>query len=168
MKTVYLVRHGQAEGNLKNFSQFPETELTEAGHEGARALADRFTDLQVDSLVVSPYTRAQQTANYISEKIDLPMTTADSFHEVNRPLEMRGETFNEETEHIFKRYYSEFWSEVSRDDGGERFCDVLVRMKKSLRFLEAQTEENIAVVSHGHYLRTLVVYILNKNEPKYH
>ena len=160
MKRVYLVRHGQTVGNLEQFSQTSDTPLTEAGHEGARAVADRFSSLDVGQLLVSPFTRAQQTAGYISEKIDIPITTLDSLHENLRPEAMRGKTYNEDTKDIFEGYYDNFWSDVSQYEGAESFSDILERIKSSLKSFEEQEADSIAVVSHGDFLRMLVSHVL--------
>ena len=160
MKRVYLVRHGQTEGNIQNFSQLSDTPLTQKGHDGAKALAARFADLDIDQLIASPYTRAEETASYISNITKLPATTVDFFHENLRPEAVRGKAFSEETKLIYKNYQANFWSDGSGVGGAETYGDVLKRIKASLKFLEEQKSENIAVVSHGHFLRMLVVHIL--------
>lgn len=160
MKTVYLVRHGQTVGNLENFSQTPDTPLTEAGHEGAKAVASRFTHLNIEKLVASPYKRAQETAGYISEVKNLPIVTFDSWHENLRPEAIRGKTYNEDTKDTFEGYYNNFWSDVSEFEGAESFADVLVRIKNCLQFLDSEESETIAVVSHGDFLRMFVAHLL--------
>jgi len=160
MKTVYLVRHGETDGNLKQYSQLPSTELSPKGHEGATALADRIANLEVDLLVASPYTRAQQTAEYVSKKVNLPVTTVESFHENMRPEAVRGKTYNEGTQDIYKQYNEDVWLKEKTLIGMENFHDVLERMKQSLTFLESQPQNDIVVVSHGDFLRFFISHIL--------
>lgn len=59
---LYLIRHAEAVSAAPNDA---DRELTEAGREQSRRLADAFQRLGVrfDAIVASPYVRAQQTAS---------------------------------------------------------------------------------------------------------
>lgn len=164
-KRIYFVRHGETEGNLSKFFQFPETELSPTGLRGAKAVAERFGHLEVDVLVASPFTRAQQTAGYISGVVGKPVTTVESFHEALRPHELRGVSHHSEPgqAHIAE-YESEYWTETWRPAGAENYKDVLSRVAKSVDFLEKANETNIVVVSHGAFIKMITSFLILKKK----
>lgn len=55
MKTIYLVRHCSATG------QVAEAELTEPGYKQAHMLASFFENIVIEQIISSPFTRAQQS-----------------------------------------------------------------------------------------------------------
>ncbi len=165
MKRVYFVRHGETEGNLQKFFQFPETELSEAGHNGGKAVARRCETLGIDMLVASNFTRAQQTAKHISECIDIPVTTVDFLHESYRPENIRGVSIEAEEGQVHKKEYeNEFWNKDWRPVGAENYFDVAKRVTESIDYLETTDSNKILVVSHGDFIRSMSAYLLlNKN-----
>ena len=79
--TVHLLRHGEVynpDGVL--YGRLPEFHLSELGREMARTLAEHFSErsargAKIVHLVASPLTRAQETAQPISEALNLEITT---------------------------------------------------------------------------------------------
>jgi len=79
--TVHLLRHGEVynpDGVL--YGRLPEFHLSELGREMARTLAEHFSErsargAKIVHLVASPLTRAQETAQPISEALNLQITT---------------------------------------------------------------------------------------------
>lgn len=69
--TLYLIRHGQSEGNLNHnaISQLPTTNLTELGIKQVKALKDKLAkeNITIDHLYSSDYNRAFQTAKILSD-----------------------------------------------------------------------------------------------------
>lgn len=55
---VYLVRHGESEGNKSQTYQFPETELSETGKRQAEILAERLAKIPIDFVYASILKRA--------------------------------------------------------------------------------------------------------------
>lgn len=65
---VYLVRHGQTAGNVKQlFIGASDIPLDEIGERQARELGARFADIPLDDVVTSPLQRARRTAEAIGE-----------------------------------------------------------------------------------------------------
>ncbi|WP_445508984.1 histidine phosphatase family protein [Rossellomorea marisflavi] len=60
-KTIYLVRHCKAEG------QAPDARLTAEGEEQAERITAFFKDIDVDTILTSPYLRAVQTVKGLAE-----------------------------------------------------------------------------------------------------
>ncbi|MHA7221367.1 histidine phosphatase family protein [Arthrobacter sp. RHLT1-20] len=81
--TVHLLRHGEVhnpDGVL--YGRLPEFHLSELGREMARTLAEHFSEraaqgAKIVHLAASPLTRAQETAQPISEALNLGITTED-------------------------------------------------------------------------------------------
>ncbi len=83
---MFLLRHGQSYFNL-HFNEhrvdpgIEDPELTPLGMEQAAAAAARFADVGLTRLVVSPYTRALQTAQPILARYRLPVQVMSEVRE---------------------------------------------------------------------------------------
>ena len=75
---MILLRHGQSEFNVR----FTETkrdpgirdpELTPLGHEQAAAAAESLAAERISRIIVSPYTRALQTARPVARRLGVPV-----------------------------------------------------------------------------------------------
>ena len=81
--TVHLLRHGEVhnpDGVL--YGRLPEFHLSELGRQMARTLAGHFSEraaqgARIVHLAASPLTRAQETAQPISEALNLDIVTED-------------------------------------------------------------------------------------------
>ena len=161
-KHIYFVRHGETEGNLGKFFQFPDTKLSEAGHRGAKALAQRLEHMQVDALYASTFTRAQQTASYVAEVKNMPVTSLEYFHEKLHAKSIRGVKHDAPEAVAYKKEYAEqFWTEGWNHDGAENYFDVCRRMTQGLSVLEQDSSEHIVVVAHADFIRTVAAYLLS-------
>ncbi|MEH7225360.1 histidine phosphatase family protein [Bacillus sp. JJ1566] len=69
MKTIYMIRHCQAEG------QEPEAPLTEKGQNQAVELAAFFNDRKVDRIISSPFNRAIQTIQPLANELNVEIET---------------------------------------------------------------------------------------------
>ncbi|WDF32864.1 histidine phosphatase family protein [Arthrobacter agilis] len=91
--TVHLVRHGEVhnpEGVL--YGRLPEFHLSELGRRMADQMAGYFEQRREDGanivlLVASPLTRAQETAQPVSEALGLPITTDERIIEAENRFE---------------------------------------------------------------------------------
>ncbi len=75
---MILLRHGQSEFNLhftatRRDPGIPDPRLTELGHQQARAAAAALEAETIRRIIVSPYTRALQTAAPIAERLNVPV-----------------------------------------------------------------------------------------------
>lgn len=81
---IILIRHGHAE----SFSHSDASRmLTQQGEQQAQQTAAWLLNqgYQLDALMVSPYKRAQQTANAIAQIFDVPITTCDKITPEDSP-----------------------------------------------------------------------------------
>ncbi len=65
---IYVLRHGQTDYNVKNIYQGQsDIPLNEIGVEQAKEVAQKFTNIDIDAILVSPLIRTKQTAQYVNE-----------------------------------------------------------------------------------------------------
>lgn len=161
MKTVYLVRHGESEGNVDPIFQGADSPLTEVGKRQAEYVAERCKALPVEAFVASSMVRAQETARIIEEKVGKSSEVSDLFVERRRPSSIIGKSrHDEEAIALEDLWWKSLAGEAPRVSDGEDFDELKARAKKALAFLESRPEKNILVVTHGFFLRALVAYTL--------
>ncbi len=81
---VYVVRHGEAEGNREGrFLGHVNPPLTERGREHARKMGEALKGLGIERVRASDLTRAFTTASIIGEIIGLSVEPTPSLREVN-------------------------------------------------------------------------------------
>lgn len=95
MKTIYFVRHGETEFNIKRIHQHPDVPLSELGLKQAEFVAMRFLHIPIDCIVASPYLRARQTTEAIILKTQKPVKYNSFFIELKNPSEIEGKQMDE-------------------------------------------------------------------------
>lgn len=71
---LYVARHGQTAWNAeRRICGRTDLELTEEGKKQAVVLAEQVAGKGIARILVSPLRRAQQTAGFIAEKLNLPL-----------------------------------------------------------------------------------------------
>lgn len=161
MKTVYLVRHGESEGNVQRFTQSPTTPLSELGQHQAQRIAERCSNLGVEHIIASTMTRAADTAQAISKKIHVPITSTDLLGEKRQISANHNRPHTDpEVARSHELYWQHFEDKNFRLADEENFHDLKARAKRVLQLLEERPEETLLVVSHGMFLRILCGYIL--------
>ncbi|MCC7205435.1 MAG: histidine phosphatase family protein [Phycisphaeraceae bacterium] len=79
---LYIVRHAEPDYSIDS--------LTPAGHLEAKALSDWMARLRPDRLYSSPLGRAQATARYTAERLNLPVTIEPWTAELNWHVDLGG------------------------------------------------------------------------------
>ena len=155
---IILIRHGETSGNRDRVLQVPETPLNEQGLEQAARLARRLSDHPVSRLLSSDLTRAHLTAEAISQEMGLPVETEPLLQERNFG-DLRGRRYADLDEDPFGPDYS--------PPGGESWADFHARVDRAWERVchEAmETPEDLAVVTHGLVLHSMVSRILDGGE----
>lgn len=85
MTRLYLIRHGRSTANSAGIlaGHQPGVDLDERGIEQATALAAKFAVPELKAIISSPVARCQQTASYLSERLDMKITTDERFTEMD-------------------------------------------------------------------------------------
>ncbi len=154
--TFYLVRHGEAENNvrflLNSAPVKKEYPLTEKGKQQIEAVAKSLASVGADALFSSPILRAKQTAEIIAKATGL------SIHFDDRLWEVGMGKFNERTQEELLKKYPEPEMRLSPDeeDGMESFLGVRSRLEEFLDELKKEyTGKKVILVSHGDPLEQL-------------
>jgi broad specificity phosphatase PhoE len=160
-KVVYFVRHGQSLANISAVYQPPQSPLSEEGWRQSRCVAKRISRLSCEALISSTFLRATETAKAIAEETGLEPEYSELFVERIKPSSINGAPVGDETARATWRQWEEsLYTPSMRVEDGENFGDIVARADKALRFLGERTEDSIAVVTHGFFLRTLVARTL--------
>ena len=161
MKRVYLVRHGESQANVERRHGRHTTPLTEKGRQQGEFIALRASKLPIEKIISSTMTRAQQTAEIISQKLQLPIQSSDLFVETRGPSECADMLYEDpaalEAYATMREHYGEPGFTLS---DAEMFEDHTKRAQAALQLLSEQEENEILVVAHGLFLRILAAHVL--------
>jgi len=153
--TLHLVRHGEAENNVKGmFGSYPEKEkngLTEKGRKIVSDTADGLKDSRVDIIVCSPLRRTMETAEIIREKTGAEIVVDELLREIDL-----GTLKGADSAKWWDVVENKLKYEEENEQGVETYAHLRGRMVSFLEKLnETYQGKNIAIVSHGDPLRTL-------------
>ena len=162
MTRIFLVRHGEAEGNLYRRAQGQtDVELTPRGREQVALLAKRFENETIHAAYSSDLTRAYRTAVGVAEGHGLTVTKEPRLREMhlgsweNRPW---GDLTWEEPEQM--RLFGADpanWSSPGHED----FYALQQRMKAALTDIAAaHPDQTVLCASHGMAIRCLLALLL--------
>lgn len=160
-KTVYIVRHGQSVDNVLPVFQKSTSLLSEKGKCQAQQIAERLKYLDFEILVSSPLPRAKETAEAISSVSGKPIELSELFVERIKPSSTDGKPWtNSEAVKIFRDWEKSLVQTGLKVEDGENFEEIFHRADRALDYLLERSESNIVVISHGHFIRTLIARIL--------
>jgi broad specificity phosphatase PhoE len=145
---LYLCRHGETEWTLSGrHTGRTDLDLTENGRLQAEKLQQRLEGVSFEKVFCSPKKRALQTAEGLDYEIDPDLVEIDY-----------GEYEGFTTEHIHKK--NPAWNLFQ--SGSPRGETLAMAGERADRFLAkvADFKGNVAVFSHGHFLRILAARFL--------
>lgn len=165
--TIYIVRHGQADFNLRQIigGTLDPNPLTAKGEEQARKLGEKFRNIKIDKIYSSDLLRAQKTAAIIASMKNLPVKTNSLLREQSWGI-LQGKTFDKA-----KKEYPEAFLKESKIEGEEALDFKYVKNMESLRhavlrlkrFLEIidkdQTGRTVLAVTHFDIMIGYLVYL---------
>jgi broad specificity phosphatase PhoE len=139
---IYLIRHGETDGNARRIMQSGDTPLNERGLAQAARLGRRLTGAGIHRIIASDYARARMTAEQIQATTGIALEFNELWRERNfgdlrgRPLEEVGDVYREDLD-------------PPGGENWERFHSRVDRAWDWLHQAIVETEGNIAVVTHG-------------------
>lgn len=160
MKTIYLVRHGESEGNTGFIFQTKETPLTPKGREQAEFIAERVAKLAIDVIIASPAARTRATAEAIAVRTKKSLEFSELFAERRTMSQLWGHRIDDPKIADIKQVLFRFDEPDLRHSDEENFEDLKARADAALSYLEKRPEDHILVVGHGLFTRILVARIL--------
>jgi isoleucyl-tRNA synthetase len=148
--TYYVMRHGIADNNAKQFlngENDGKVHLTAEGKEGVKKAAESLKGQKFDLIITSPMARAKETAEII--KTELAMS--DSQVQVEETIrECRFGTWEGESSEKWNHDYPLENRFVNVPEGAETYGDIKKRMGNFLYGLEKKYQgKNILIVTHG-------------------
>lgn len=160
-KTIYLIRHGQSEGNISPVFQSFDSPLSSNGREQAVAVASRVKKIEFDIIVSSPQMRAKQTAEEISKFTGKNITYSDFFIEIKKPASIENKPHTDTiAQRVYKEWRKSLFTNGMRIEEGENYDDLIQRSSQALEYLANLKEKEIVVATHGFFLRTIIANVL--------
>jgi len=160
MKKLFIIRHGQTFCNEKGcFTGLKDDLLTDLGKEQSRLLAGVLLEESITKVYTSKLRRTLDTAQPFMDLAELGHTAYDYFNE--RDL---GPFNGHPTREVFQKYpdFADITFNAPVNDlGVENTLDFIDRIKKGIGILDSDTEENLALFTHGGTIRTLVPILTN-------
>jgi probable phosphoglycerate mutase len=147
---LFLVRHGQSAGNAEGrFGGHGTTPLSELGRHQAELAAEALAKEGIDAIFSSDLDRAMQTAEPLSQKLNIPVYSTKAFRERHVGV-LEGLTFDESK----ARHPDDYYALVGRDvhhviTDGESYRHLLKRATTELwEILRNHQGKRIAIFSH--------------------
>lgn len=160
-KIVYLVRHGQSEDNAAPVFQSYSSPLSTKGKSQAEKVANRIKHLSFEALISSPQERAKQTAGAIASKTNKEAEFSDLFVERIKPTAMDGKSYDDQqARRTWREWEKSLLTPGYKVEDGENYDSIVARADKALDFLQKRDEKTLVVVSHGHFIRTIIARVL--------
>ena len=162
---LFLVRHGEAENNVKNILNSDLSKnhyhLTENGEKQIKDLTKILEDKKIDLIFSSPLLRARETAEIIANNLKLQIIEDDRLSEFGQG-EFDGKT-QEEFDAVFPTWPEEIMDKreefgvETENEARERFSNFLKEINEKYK------NKNIIIVSHGDPLQFLYSIIQERD-----
>ncbi len=160
MTTIYLVRHGTTDDNVKGiFQGSRDTTLGKQGLLQAALLASRFKDIKIDAIYTSPLLRASMTADKIAIFHGLTPIVDQRLKEQNCGL-LEGRT-GRENQSLYPdiMYNMTFRPAFFCAPNGETSKQVYIRISEAINEIARNhPDSSVVVVSHGFAIQMFLSY----------
>jgi len=156
---IYLVRHGETDGNVARRHQVENTPLTPVGKQQALIAAETIKKLRPTHLITSTLVRAVETASIIGGACDLTPQTDSKFIEIVRPKYLYGYHHRS-----LQSLWFYFWWYLGKDSPvvaeGESYRALRERIGLAKKHLSDYPEDaRVVVVSHAVFISMFVAHI---------
>jgi 2,3-bisphosphoglycerate-dependent phosphoglycerate mutase len=146
---IFLIRHGETEGNAARIVQRPDSPLSARGVVQAERLARRLAREGIAQIVSSDLARAMTTARHLRDVTGVPLAFEPLLQERNFG-DIRGTPYAELGVDIFAPDYG--------PPNGETWAALHARVDRAwarVQALAAASDGHLAVVTHGLVCRSL-------------
>ncbi|MGE7768803.1 histidine phosphatase family protein [Peribacillus sp. NPDC096540] len=138
LKKIYIVRHCEAQG------QPSESPLTEKGSKQANYLVNFFSNAKIERIISSPFLRAIQSVEPLSEKTNIKIEIDERLSE--RTL----------STHWLEKLKTTFNDMELKFEGGESSQEAMNRIINVVDEVFKSETENTVIVSHGNIISLLL------------
>lgn len=160
MTKVIIVRHCQAEGNLKRFFQGRiDTDITEHGRKQIGQVTELLCAEPIDKIYCSSLNRAVKTAEGINVYHELPIHIDDSIVEIDAG-EWEGKFLTDIAEE-FPEQYDNWCNNPAKftAPGGENMAQVYERVKAALTcIVKENPNKTVCIISHGCAIKNMMCF----------
>lgn len=167
-KIIYLLRHGESTDNPKDIFQRSSASLSSTGKKQAEIAAKvlkgmvKSSCITIELIISSPLARAKQTAQILAKELKVDYKLNSLFVERKKPTSIEGKSANDSKAwQIFLEWENSLYDNPKKKvQDGENFVEISIRAKKALESLLNCKERHILVVTHGFFIRMLVLRAL--------
>ncbi|GAE26362.1 phosphoglycerate mutase [Halalkalibacter wakoensis JCM 9140] len=160
---LYLIRHGESEGNVSGKIQgWDDYPLSELGREQVGLVAQSLHDLPIHYIYSSDLTRAYDTAKAIGRVKNCTVHKWDKVREVYLgPLQglTRSEIYEQYPEAKEKSIITSGVAGTETNDELTKRCEHVVN-----QMLLAHRNDHVAIVSHGGFISVFLMYLLTGSQ----
>ncbi len=173
MSRIFLIRHGEVEGNSgarPTFAGWNDVPLTLRGERQVQAVAQRMQRERLRAVHSSDLQRARRTAEPIAALHGLEVQTDEAWREVNYgawaglgEAEIRAGW-----DELWRQRQSDVWRVAAPD--GESYEDLWRRLQPAWERIVAQSrasDEDAAVIGHNGTIRILLCHLLGMPSANY-
>lgn len=160
---VFLIRHGETNGNLAHRHQEDKTDITEKGKAQALAAANIVQSYAPTHLITSSMLRAVETARIIGEVLNLVPETSTLFAEIEKPKRLNGQLLKS----LYSLWFYTRWyfGLTKKEEGGESYKALRDRLLESRQYLIGHgSDARVVVVSHSAFINFFLMH-LRSNRP---
>lgn len=160
MKSIFIIRHGESTANAGERTDAHDTiPLSEKGKAQAENLAKEFS-VTPDLIIVSPFTRTQETARpFIEKHITVPVEMWDVHEFTYLDPKVCNGTTKEERSVAVKKYWNALDVHYQDGDEAETFALFIDRIRTFVKKLQSRQEKTIVIFSHGAFIQNLKTYL---------
>ncbi|MEK7061644.1 MAG: histidine phosphatase family protein [Patescibacteria group bacterium] len=147
----YILRHGEALSNVREIaSSWPETfdnPLTGLGREMVKVAAEEISKKKIDLIFASDLLRTKETAQIVSEKLNLPVNFDTRLREIdfgsfNGKLVEESENYFKDESHRIKQAMP----------GGENYEQLAERISNFFESIEKEyNDKTILIITHAFF-----------------
>ncbi len=157
--TLFLVRHGEAESNVRGFVNADvhntTNHLTERGRAEVKRTARRLAQQKIDVIFASPLLRTQETAQIIADATGATIITDDRLREFGMGV-FEGKKTSESLFAVFPQWPTDADEQARARYAVEQEADLIARLRAFTDDVNARYKNHkIVVVSHGDTLQGL-------------
>ena len=164
MKTIYLVRHGEATDDIEDrYGGWSDDPLTKRGRETAKQLAGKIVRLspKPTKIYSSPFKRALETAEITGDKLGLKPVPVADLKERNRYGILTSMT-KTQARAKYPQMTQQVENYMETIQGAETYDHYRSRVLKAVNKIIKETEEGSLVVCHGGTFRVVMWELLGR------
>jgi probable phosphoglycerate mutase len=165
---IFFVRHGSTVLDAANIHRPQDVELSEEGILQAKKVTERFLHMPLDLMISSDYKRAVQTATIMNERLHLSVKFTPLLRERKIPSELvntsRSTPHSQRIQQLLKENIENKDWHYSDE---ENMADLFIRAEKCIEYISQKKAENILVVTHEHFLKIILVYLMLGKDIQY-